>query len=357
MNDLKQKLDSGINKGISFLSENQFENGQFRGYISNNDDMLVYEGSPAGWVEEEGLVFLSTLIGISLEFLMQYPGVEEILNKITHFLLSQRKAGSAWNHYTPDHVLYKLCSFDVDDTAYASVFLKARGVDFPSNVDLLRKNINRKKLYYTWFTFGTQFSFNLEYWRLVLRELKRPIKSFLLWKKSPCNRDDVDAVVNANVLYYLPDAANAQVVIDYLLDIIKNEKEAHCDKWYGNVFTVYFSISRNYYAGITKLEPARQAIIDRILKKVDQSGRIGDSVLDTALAICTLLNFNYDNKSTLAPAIQYILDQQAENGSWARRAYYFDNYDHLKMVCWGGEELTTGFCLEALARYKKDNLN
>ena len=350
MSDLEEKIDQSIDKGINFLRENQFENGQFRSYVSNNDAMLAHGGIPHNYVAEEGVVFPTALIGNSLMFLADDVRVNEMLNKLAGFLLVQRKTGSVWNHYTLDHSAYPLCPFDLDDTACASVFLKKRNIEFPPNDELLVRNISSKKLFYTWITFGTQFSFNKTYWRLVLRELRRPVKSFIFWKILPCERNDVDAVVNANVLYYLPDAPNSKFVVSYLLDIIKNQQEANCDKWYKNVLTIYYFISRVCYSGIIELEPAKQAIKDRTLKKVTQNGQIGDSVLDTALAICTLLNFNYKNKAELIPAIQFIVDQQAKIGSWAKRGFYYDG--PLKTACWGSEELTTGLCLEALVRYK-----
>ena len=335
---------------MSFLSAQQLANGGFRCYMSNNDDMLAYEGSPAGWFVEDSVVFPTTLIGNSLLFVASEPMVNDMLDKVCTFLLSQRKAGSAWNHFVQDHPLYILCPFDLDDTACASALLKARNVDFPSNTDLVLKNINFKKLFYTWITLRAKFNFNKAYWRLSLREMKRPLKSIVFWYKMACNRTDVDAVVNANVLFYMGETENSPYVVDYLLNIIANKQEATCDKWYRNVFTVYYFISRTYHSGISGLKPAADAITERVLKQLKPNGSIGESVLDTALAVCTLLNFNY-NKPELIPVIEFLLNSQADNGSWAKRGYYYDGPK--KIVSWGSEGLTTGICLEALARYKK----
>jgi hypothetical protein len=350
MTEFTAKLNQSIEKGISFLSAQQFANGEFRCYMSNNEDILAYDGPPPGWFFEDSVVFPTALIGYSLLFVSNTPALDDILNKITVFLLSQRKTGSAWNHYVQDHPLYLLCPFDLDDTACASAFLKARNVDFPSNTDLILKNINRKKLFYTWIALRPWFSFNKLYWRLSLRELKRPLKSLSFWYKMPCNRTDVDAVVNANVLFYLGKTQNSPQVIDYLLKTIANNREATCDKWYKNTFTIYYFISRTYYAGITELKPAVQPIVERILKHLKPGGCIGESVLDTALAVCALLNLNY-NEPVLLPAIQFILANQTDDGNWVKRAYYYGN--PIKTITFGSEELTTGICLEALSRYKE----
>jgi len=79
------------------------------------------------------------------------------------------------------------------------------------------------------------------------------------------------------------------------------------------------------------------------------SGIIGDNVLDTSLAICTMLNFNYLGPE-LEPAIGFLLNEQKKNGSWAKRGFYYDGPK--KLVSWGSEELTTSFCLEAIWRYR-----
>jgi hypothetical protein len=167
----------------------------------------------------------------------------------------------------------------------------------------------------------------------------------------PCTRNDVDAAVDANVLYYLGETDNTQSVINYLLQIISDEKEYDCDKWYRNVFTIYYFISRNFYKGITKLEPVRNPIISRIIAKLKPGGCIGDSVLDSALAVCTLLNFKYKGPE-LENAINFLLHEQNETGDWERRCYYYDGPK--KITGWGSEELTTSICLEALKRYKDE---
>ncbi|WP_429382195.1 hypothetical protein [Mucilaginibacter sp. UYCu711] len=341
-------INLSIAKGITFLSNQQFANGGFRSYMSNNDDMLAYEGSSAGWFTEDGVVFPTLLIGNSLLFLAADPQVDKILNKIADFILSQKNRGSVWNHFTPLHFLYSLCPFDLDDTACASSFLKARNIDFSSNRALLLKNIDSRNLFYTWISFRRRLNFNKTYWITSLRELKNPLKSLFFWKKMACDRDDVDLVVNANVLYYLSDAPNAKYVINYILETVQNNLEIESDKWYKNISTIYYFISRNYYAGVKELLPIKQTMIDRILKTAKSNGAIGESVLDTALAICTLLNLNcYD--SSIKLAVEFLISEQIENGSWVKRGFYYDGPK--KLVSWGSEELTTSLCLEALGRY------
>jgi hypothetical protein len=104
----------------------------------------------------------------------------------------------------------------------------------------------------------------------------------------------------------------------------------------------------NYHKGITKLEPIRQPIIDRIIATSGDDGCIGGNLFNTALGACSLLNLNHQS-ITLDKAIQFIIDAQKTNGSWERWAHYSAGSMYLYF---GSEEITTAFCLEALGRYR-----
>jgi hypothetical protein len=171
------------------------------------------------------------------------------------------------------------------------------------------------------------------------------------WRSVEASRADVDGVVNANVLYYLGDIAETQPVIAFLLRIIAERREGKCDLWYLDPFFVYYAFTRCYHAGITKLEPLRQPIIDRILAQARPDGRLGDTLADTAWAMCSLLNLR-TYPPALGPAVQYILQAQGPAGEWPRWLLYYGGPK--KLVGWGSEEMTTAYCLEALARYRAE---
>ena len=48
---------------------------------------------------------------------------------------------------------------------------------------------------------------------------------------------DADAVVNANVLFYL---GAIPAVVDELLAVLREDRERHCDKWYDNPFVIWY---------------------------------------------------------------------------------------------------------------------
>jgi hypothetical protein len=347
-NFVHEKIAQSISKGIDYLYQHQYPHGEFCVYISGDDSMQ-------GWNHPDSSNFGSVLIGSSLLFLKEDPKVKEMLKKTAAFLRYQMARGGTWHHYTNLHYLRPLCPLDVDDTSCISHFLQQQNVDFPKadNKALLLANRRKDGLFYTWFTFRLRMNSNRTYWRIALKEFIQPVKSLLFWRSAECSRYDVDAIVNANVLYYLGDVEATQPIIELLTKVIEEGKEADCDKWYINPFTAYYFISRNYYAGITKLEAIRKKLIDRILSKFQDDGSFGESVADTALAVCSLMNLKYSG-TELQAAIAYLIKSQKNTGEWERRRIYY--MGPTKTVGTGSEELTTAFCLEALQRYCLSNM-
>jgi hypothetical protein len=342
-------INNSIAAGVSYLKEHQCHNGEFFSYMSNTEEMA--ETGDNKWCVPEREVFSAVLIGQSLLFLENFPEVENILDKITAFVSSQRE-GRVWNFHVFNFGIFYgkkefIVPFDIDDTVCASSLLKARNIKIPDNLDIILSNRDGKKLFYSWFVFRFRLNLNRSYWRLVLTDfLRHPAISYFFFKNY---RTLVDAVVNANVLYYLGDNENTQAVIAYLLRVIAEEQENNCDNWYRTPFAVYYFFSRNYYIGIEKLEPLRAPIIERIVKKINPNGRIGKTVLETALALCTLLNLKYDGEE-VQNVVAFLLNEQQGNGYWQRSVLYW--VAPQQYFGWGSEVLTTAFCLEGLARYR-----
>jgi hypothetical protein len=156
---------------------------------------------------------------------------------------------------------------------------------------------------------------------------------------------DVDAVVNANVLFYLGRRVGTQAVIDHLLQVLRADGEASCDKWYDNAFAIWYFFSRAL-RGITT--EAGELIAAKV-----RAARPANA-LESALAACAALNAGE------RPAIEALLTQQLASGAWpaaplyhgGRRRRRDGSFDapHPDTPHWGSEELTTAFCIEALAR-------
>lgn len=333
-------LEQTILKGVNYLYDHQYPNGEFCCFISDEDEMKM--------CIPHSNVFPTSLIAYSLLQLKELPEVREMLEMAAAFLQYQTMRGGVWNNFTILNPLFPICPPDVDSTVCASKVLQALGKNYPDNEALLMANRNHSGLFYTWFTFRPSLVPIKDFWMLNLRALKHPISTFLFWQKTEAGRYDIDAAVNANALFYFGYRNETAPIVDYLMNIIDQEKEADCDLWYRNPFTIYYFFSRTYAAGVVQMEPAGEKIAQRIIKTAKADGSFGEGVLDTALGIITLLNLEADS-AHIASAVQYLIHQQKRSGGWLRWAVYYGGPK--KQLCYGSEEMTTGFCLEALARY------
>ncbi|RYU79427.1 prenyltransferase/squalene oxidase repeat-containing protein [Hymenobacter persicinus] len=338
-------LDQPIERALSYLHQHQLRDGQFVAYTAGDAPMQ-------GWISTDNTIFPTTVVGHCLLPVAEHPLANEILNGATRFLQAEMNYGGLWNHFSTNHRMRNLCPLDIDDTACASALLRARNIDcpVPTNVPLFLVNRNDEGLFYSWFLMRLRWIPSRTFWQITVRELLRPVKSLLFWYHVEANRNDVDGVVNANALFYLGDRPETQPIIAFLLRIIATNQEHDCDLWYRDPFFVYYVFTRCYHSGITKLEPLRQPIVDRILAQAKPDGRLGETLVDTAWAVCSLLNLG-SQPAELAPAVEYILQAQGTNGEWPRWLVYYGGPK--KVVGWGSEELTTGFCLEALVRYRQ----
>lgn len=340
--DLQQTLLRGIDLGISFLYDHQLPNGEFCCYYAPDDKMI-------DWCVPDSTTFPTALISGCLLPLRKHEKVSKLLSSTAVFLQYQAMAGGVWNYFTKWNPLFKASPADADSTVFASYVLTALNYEIPCNRKYLLANRNSKGLFYTWFILRPTKSkyLDVQYVKIMARELKRPLHTILFWWKHEALRSDVDVVVNANVLFYLGLDSETRPIVDYLMKVIVKRNEGSSDSWYKNPFTLYYFISRNY-KNIKELEPIRDLIVQRILHSLNADGSFNSSALDTALAISTLLNFNYPHD--LKNSIKFLLDQQQPSGCWDRYILFYSGPS--KIVGWGSEEVSTGYCIEALEAYR-----
>jgi len=339
-------IEAAINRGLEYLSQHQYPNGEFCCYISADEAML-------NWCLTDSTVFATMVVASCLLPLSKNVAVEPMLTRATDYLHCQMHGGGVWPVFSNRHPWHKIVPYDADSLAFASAFMQDRGIQYPppNNKPLLLANRTREGLFYTWFILRPRLHTNRTLWRLSLRELKKPVISFLFWRANECTRGDVDLGINANILYYLGEIPETIPVIDELIKTINEGREDDCDKWYRNPFTIYYLISRAYNRGVKKLQPVVEPIIDRIIATALPDGQLGKSILDTALGATTLINFA-SKSELLHRAIGFLIKKQQSHGEWPRWLLYYGGPKLLQG--WGSEELTTALCLEAIARYKFD---
>lgn len=345
--DFTYKLSSSIESGISYLHEHQLANGEFCCYYAPDDKMRE-------WCVPDSTTFPTAMISSCLLSLKKHEKVAKLLSSAAGFLQYQAMTGSVWNYFTKWNALFSACAADADSTVFASHVLKALEYEISCNRTYLLANRDRKGLFYTWFVLRrTKFRYlSREYLKIMARELKRPLHTILFWLNHEASRSDIDAVVNANVLFYLGLDAETRPVVDYLIKVIVEYGEVKSDNWYKNPFTLYYFISRNYRT-IKELEPVKEHIVKRILARNNPDGSFNSSALETALAISTLLNFEYNGN--LTSPVEFLINAQQSSGCWDRQIFFYSGRS--KVVGWGSEELCTGYCLEALETYRSVTTN
>jgi hypothetical protein len=308
------RLADCIAKAANFLDENQLYNGEFRSYRSDNEAL---QGSS---LIVDSCTFVTSCILYSLSFLND-TGLTALKRTGLEFLVKQMQPPGIWKYFSSGYPIS--IDPDLDDTACAAFLLGDIHPDIKTgrNFDVILGNRNKEGLFLTW-----------------LQQKDKP--------------NDVDSVVNANVLLYLGDREETRAVSDYLNKIIAECREAGTYYYYLDDFALHYAVSRAYLNGVTSLEPAKDHIIARTLSRQRNDGSFGNELL-TALAICCLLNCSCRKLDPLSSGAENLIDTQQADGSWRRIAYYAGPLPPEPYAAWyGSEELTTGFCLEALTRFR-----
>ena len=334
-------LDACVRGGLDFLRRSQLPSGEFRVYMSTDHALerdCVEDSSP----------FPTSLVAYSLGF--AGPGeAGGMVEKAVRFFLEEMEGPGLWRYWTRRHQYHSVIPPDLDDVACVSYVLRRHGAPFPDNTALVLACRDRRGLFHTWLTPRRRMPASAAYLAVVLRQLLSPFKLYYFWKLNESKPGDVDCVVNANVLFYLGARAETRAVVDYLIDSVRRRAEDCCDKWHLNRFMFYYAVSRNYHAGVRELGAVRDESVARIVAAARPDGSIGENPLDTALAACALLYWG-GAPPELDRAVEFLLSAQRADGAWPRAALYYGGPK--KYYGWGSEELTTGFCLEALLHYR-----
>ena len=294
-------------RGVAFLRRVQLPSGELPVLASGKPDPSV---------------FPTAVMAHSLSFA---PDASDLRQRALDFLEAEMQPGGVWKHWPRIHPQHAFLLPDLDDTACASAVLTRAGRILPDNRALILKNRNRRGLFRTW-----------------LLRYRHPLAMFAFFTRTSAKPFDADAVVNANVLFYLGEIPK---VVEHLLAVLRENRERHCDKWYDNPFVVWYFFARALH-GISG--EAR----DLIAKKI--AAATPANALEHALAACALLYLGHNAD------LEILLQTQLPSGAWPAAPVYHGgrarNRDgtfsepHPDTPYWGSEAWTTAFAVEALAR-------
>jgi hypothetical protein len=325
-----------VDRGVAFVAGQQSPSGQIPMYTA------------ASFAGDGELALDSTCFGtcVALQCLarLEHPTAASICERAAQFLVSQMEAPGVWRFWTTEHPRYLEIPPDADDTACASYALRSQGIDPPSNRELLLANRDPRGLFYTWFApHWSPPPTSVAFWRVASRRWRHPRRARPFFRITQAEPDDVDSVVNANVLLYLGEGPETQPIIDHLIEIVDRGAEQGHDKWYYSQFAFYYALSRCADAGVRSLAALGDDVMERIVSAVRSDGSIGESSLDTALAVCAAHNMGRSSPE-IDHACVGLLAMQEADGGWPA-AGMWGVHGTLE---WGSRELTSALCLEAL---------
>jgi hypothetical protein len=302
-----------VRNAIAFLERRQSATGELRVLASGVPD-------PA--------LFPTAVMAHSLSFA---PEAALVRRRALDFLAAEMEPRGLWKHWPRAHPHHRSLPPDLDDTSCASAVLQHAGRSFPDNRDLLAGNRNAHGLFYTW--------------KLTAAQFRHPLALWFFFRRTSAKPFDVDAVVNANVLFYLGAIPATRAVIAHLLRVLREDRETVCDKWYDNPFVVWYFFSRALHA----IAPEAGDLIETKIAAATPA-----NALERALAACSLLYWGR------TADVDALLAMQLESGAWPAAPLYHGGRTrrrdgsfadvHPDTPRWGSEELTTAFCIEALAR-------
>lgn len=330
-----------IQRALTCLASRQLASGEFPVLVSKDSAMAKPRTLDPS-------VFPTALMAQSLAFA---PDAASLVQRAAAFVTAQMGKYGLWKHWTHDHPHVKQLPPDLDDTCCASVVMRNSGRPFPDNHALLLANRDKRGLFYTWMTPRARWS-GLAHLKVTLPQLRHGFTLYLFFKHTSATPADVDAVVNANALFYLGDFEGRELVVDHLLGILRQGSESFCDKWYDNPFVVWYFLSR----ALAGVAPEAGELITQRLASANPT-----NALESALAICCLMDWQ---QASVDDRIAALLALQLDTGLWPCAPLYHGGRlrqadgsfaaPHPDTPYWGSDELTTAFCIEALSRWLKE---
>ncbi|MEO7795159.1 MAG: hypothetical protein ABIV06_10335, partial [Thermoanaerobaculia bacterium] len=253
------------------------------------------------------------------------------------FLLRERLAGGLWRFWPRAHPRHGDLPADLDDSCCAGAILAAAGMAKAPAIALLAAQRDAQGRFRTWCVPRREMPLSVRIALRGMRAFSRPEHPF--WSASEAEPGDVDAGVNANVLWLIGDRPETESAARWLVDLVARGAEAGADRWHGRSWSVRYFIARAAAAGTASLSPAASHLARRVEGAASQlatGGRAGgpdeaiDAIeavgaldaVDLALAVCVGSRSGADAEAVRALAAR-LIELQAADGSWPSAPLWF----------------------------------
>ncbi len=273
--------------------------------------------------------------------------VDEMVRKAAAFLDAEMEFGGVWRYWSTRQHKHARLPPDLDDTACASYALKLAGRRAPHNAWAFLSSRDAAGRFRTWILPNARNRWNLRFAfaravgerqaRERMRAVPVPASEDARFGVMHIDPDDVDPVVNANVLLYLGERSETRAAFDFVARAVREQPGAP-SAFYEESLALDYAVARAFRHSAPALSELREPILARIERRAAQPA--GLTPLHAAMALSALLTFD-PNARLAGELLRKILRLQRPDGGWDAYAFY---------NVWGSEELTTAFCLEALAR-------
>jgi 1,4-dihydroxy-2-naphthoate octaprenyltransferase len=343
-------VDSCLRQAVSFLGSVQLPHGEFKTLIGTHDDLSdgVFDSSP----------FTTTFVTYALQEVDQI-NVGGMLRKGLNFLEQQREIGGLWRFYSSKNYKHTRIPPDLDDTACASFVLQQAGRR-SHNEWAFRYLQDDDGRFLTWFLpmRDAHSSLRASLVRVVGEFEARSCQRFtnrppwaasdrlLATEFDPVPSNDLDPVVNANAVLYLGESKLTEAAIEYLIRSVPMAQDGQFSLYYRDKLTLLHAVARAYRHSAPSLRALDGVLLAEVGARA-ASGNLFRSAQSAAMGASVLMNVGADG-SILEEAIDAIMGFQLKDGSFKEQAFYSGPAEY-----WGSPELTTAFCIEALARYGK----
>ncbi len=327
-----------IDRAVAFLERRQLPHGEFVTLLGADRAMT----SPA--FDSSPFVTAFVLYGLTH---VGGDRVAPLVESAARFLISQMEFGGVWRYWTSRQHKHRRLPPDLDDTACISFALLRAGVRVPRNDWAFRGARDAAGRFKTWLFVTKRHRFDPWFalarfvgsWqaRLRTRSVETPASEDPRFRVMRIDRDDVDPVVNANAVLYLGERPDTLPAIAFVTETVLADTATR-SLYYEDALALYYAVARAARHASPRLAALREPIVSRIVARWNGAERFNP--LQAAMAASALLTFE-PACDALDELLRLIARTQRDDGGWD--AYPFYNV-------WGSEELTTGLCLEVLAR-------